>query len=579
MAKRPINQPKRQMPLLQLIKRIEQLSVNHPLDAISELERLRMQDSFYPLGAQLLVKLYIDNDMLLEAEELAEDIFRKRPAFSENWDIYLKLMRRSEKYEKTANLILNAFEAHSAWKKKLAGTFAECLLVSQPNNARVLIESSLKEGMLNNISAQILLDLFAYMQRLSQDAIDIGNEEKFWCLSLRGENKSITIENKIIHVNLSPFILCRVESFSKFLAGALLNAILAKLNWRPYYDDQGMGSWCFVGDNEAQTTILWQLLHSSASRLNPQTRKVRHPEKAEMQRGDLWIRPGNVELLALRNYLNDPLATREAAVQAVDFMYSALSRHELNIVPKAPWWPRTEAINNILRLSTNAGWYSLPDFASDSIEDWAKRYANAMCKGKLIAAHLMYILPVLPFLPVLRDNAPYRWTDDSFFTLLRELGDLKMIFVTPYADQIATNYCGGGIAALWAEANIQAKIHALTTIQAPMSIYPYCPGQSWSATYKHLYQEAARTIEQTGANVFLASCGCYGLPLVHEIHENYGITSIYYGHAINVYFGIKTNGFTNSPFYISNINSEHWIQGNLDEKYPEIIRIDGGRYA
>lgn len=56
------------------------------------------------------------------------------------------------------------------------------------------------------------------------------------------------------------------------------------------------------------------------------------------------------------------------------------------------------------------------------------------------------------------------------------------------------------------------------------------------------------------------------------------MTSVYYGHLINMYFGILTQAFLNHPFFVS-VPSELFVSGDLEKRYELIGRIDDGRYG
>jgi hypothetical protein len=70
-----------------------------------------------------------------------------------------------------------------------------------------------------------------------------------------------------------------------------------------------------------------------------------------------------------------------------------------------------------------------------------------------------------------------------------------------------------------------------------------------------------------------------GLPLVEELHRRTGIACVSMGHVANILFGIDTAIDLNVPFYQRKSRLPQWVRGRLDETYPEIRRIDRGRYV
>lgn len=97
--------------------------------------------------------------------------------------------------------------------------------------------------------------------------------------------------------------------------------------------------------------------------------------------------------------------------------------------------------------------------------------------------------------------------------------------------------------------------------------------------YDRQRREDESTILSSGAQVFIGACGGYGLPLVGELHRRTGITCIYPGQIANTLFGIRTTSSLTVSFHQSNSHSPDWVPGRLDAAYPEIRRIDDGRYA
>lgn len=106
------------------------------------------------------------------------------------------------------------------------------------------------------------------------------------------------------------------------------------------------------------------------------------------------------------------------------------------------------------------------------------------------------------------------------------------------------------------------------------------PDQDWSETCNRLEEATAEAVSDLGETVLLAACGCYGLPLVHALHRRFeGLTAIYYGHALNGWFGILTNDALGGPLHARVPDPAAWRAVDLETRFPGLSDIDEGRYA
>jgi hypothetical protein len=339
------------------------------------------------------------------------------------------------------------------------------------------------------------------------------------------------------------------------------------LNWLPFVDDDGISGWKHVTEDDAATAIFWRLLMMHRPEFQPGL------QPAEIQPGDLWVRAGNVELFALWSYLHDPRLARLGAETATSALAEASTAgRDLPLDPA--WWPLLDAHQNIAWLISNAGWYAKTD-AGGCFADWAERYRDALCAGKLFDLYAADLLRIAPLLPQFRHQAPHAWNEESFLALL---DGADIIFVTAYAREIAEHEARGGLRAVWNELGIKAAPRSLTTIQAPVSVWPHQPDENWSASFAALDRASKRAMVGKDKVVFLAACGCYGLPLVHSIHREARVTSVHCGHMMNYYFGIYTNDFKNLPAFERGING-NWITPIIDEDRMGLMRVDDGRYV
>ena len=119
------------------------------------------------------------------------------------------------------------------------------------------------------------------------------------------------------------------------------------------------------------------------------------------------------------------------------------------------------------------------------------------------------------------------------------------------------------------------------TIQAPMSIHPHRPNESWSASLEEVYLKIQDHISNQKPDIFIASAGGYAPLLAHRVWKDYQIPSHCYGHALNKFFSIYTNSIETDINLLSRIpiDSPLWIKSHLRQiQYPELNRLDGGKY-
>jgi hypothetical protein len=421
-----------------------------------------------------------------------------------------------------------------------------------------------------------------------------GGAESFdsWGFALRTEQPDVLAFNEsVAWINLSRLGVDCLDGWDVILAERLLVATSALMGWAPYHQDFGVSSWRTVSEADRYAAVFWRLLVwplgwlglrriddtqvSAAEEVTPARRLVRFASAGlERGQGKLFVRPGNVELWAMWSALIDLPGAQAAAERVAHRAFLAAEAGE-DLVAKydRPW---TDADRNIARLNTNAGWYAKPGRGTSAFSDWADRYAAALCRGQLLAAHMIELLPTAAaLLPEFRTKRPLASTELGFLKLLDQA---KIVFVTVFAQEIQQHYVSGGLGALWKELGVDQTIRALQTVPAPMSVWPYYPHNCWKDTFECLLRKTAQAIEALDATVLIASCGAYGLPLVDEMHRRFGITCYYFGHQTNMFFGVATAATLHETFYKRNPNSNHWITPNISHRFPRVASIDDGRY-
>jgi len=288
------------------------------------------------------------------------------------------------------------------------------------------------------------------------------------------------------------------------------------------------------------------------------------------------FRYGNVELQALENYVQFKAETKQALSKILtlygdeQFMYQAeLQKNHLS---------GDNIFRNLKKLITNAGLYGNEDVASTwhAFETWCELYLEGLGSGFLASYPPAYpfYFKVQRHIWEARQVAPKYLAHPSGFEIYKLLEGKKVLFVTPFADLVNRQHQSGRIKRLFR--NFEVPDFSLQCLDAPVTTWPNSPHGTWLETFEHLSRAVEEAISSNGCDVFIASCGCYGIPLCNRVSTNHAINSYYFGNITNFYFGVMQNASKN--ILTDEINLEMWIKSDLS-KFPNVSKIDGGRYV
>jgi hypothetical protein len=209
---------------------------------------------------------------------------------------------------------------------------------------------------------------------------------------------------------------------------------------------------------------------------------------------------------------------------------------------------------------------------------WIDAYAGAFSTCTVIEGHNEMFLPFMG-----RDLGPdsgdfVRFSENEFFGML---ADRSVVFTSAYAPDLQRYHDEGHLSALWAALGVTRPMRSLKTLQAPFSIWPYYPDEGWAATFEQVAAEAEAAIEETGADVFLASAGCYGMPLVAHVSRRFPhVLALNYGHHVNTCFGVKSNNSSILDARGIKAPDIPLVASKVASSYPAVIaRADLARYA
>ncbi|MGD0191538.1 MAG: hypothetical protein ABSD74_12425 [Rhizomicrobium sp.] len=283
------------------------------------------------------------------------------------------------------------------------------------------------------------------------------------------------------------------------------------------------------------------------------------------------MRYGNVELRVIEDFLKAPDNLR-AAVEKITTKWSsetemyAPANTSGTLIHDDPDW-------NLRRLMTNAGFYigSEPDRAWEILNEWATGYISAICNSNLSWQNTksLFFPKVQRALYQLSGYVPAYVESPSVRKLYNSIAGKDVLFVSPLAHIVNEQASTGHIWKLYR--NYEVPPFTVRAIPAWISTWPNRPHSDWSESFAVLRDSVRAAYRERPFDVFIASCGCYGLPISDFVRSEYGCPTIYLGHQSHKLFGIL-------PVSTDEINPEMWAKSDLG-KYENMDRIDKGRYV
>jgi hypothetical protein len=287
-------------------------------------------------------------------------------------------------------------------------------------------------------------------------------------------------------------------------------------------------------------------------------------------------RYGNVELAVLESYLRDPsrlfismtnvvkLIDNESAMYAPGFRAHHLDSSDYD-------W-------NLRRMMTNAGFYTQRDVNSawTSLVDWAECYLSAM-RNNYLAAYsgaLPFALGTMRIIWERYGERARHVQHPNAFEVYPVLEGQNIMFMSPMAELVSDQVDSGRIGRLFT--HYQVPPFVVRTLPAWVSIWPNRPHADWSDTFARMRESLDAAYRQQPFDIFMASCGCYGLPICEYARSTFGCKTLYLGNIVHAFFGIRQS--SSSTFAQGKVNEDAWIAGNLG-KFTNMSRIDGGRYV
>jgi len=505
---------------------------------------------------------------------VSEHIYKKHPDFIQVWPNILRTNKGTKDYHRLATAIFNCITSmdlsSAPWLK---GALIEAMIFENLDKSQEVLTKMAADAVIDKDEAAFVAQCAQWAENFRNDLSHLNLENiKYYRFGIFGATtKTATVENDIVHINLSPIHAKTMKDGFELTLGILREAIASSLGSLTPMNDDGVSSWPYLQEEDKFNALVWRYLDASdEGRSRP---RFRAAEKAV---SGLCVRAGNVELNALYSYLLNKDEMLEAVVAACESLAEAKERGQEPDIHSEAWWPRLSPFKNARFLCMYAGWHSDVKHAKAAFSDWADRYLDALCEDKIIIGHTRDFMKVAALEPRLRTKQHVTFNDD---VLLNSLANRRLALISPFADEIQAHYDAGILGNLWKKLGIESQPKSLVTAPSIMSIWPYAPTDSWSDSFRMLCDRAGKIIEESNADYFLSSSGCYGLPLSLEMYRRYGIQCLYYGHATNMFFGVSTMAFNEYGLFKNNSGLDEWLKPDLTRNYSAVARVDGGRYA
>ncbi len=307
-------------------------------------------------------------------------------------------------------------------------------------------------------------------------------------------------------------------------------------------------------------------------------RNLSHYTNSEMTKFEpgLHVRTGNVECRVIEQHLRNKKGNQEAIREIssklgdAEFMYSDAGTEKLN------WMDSGDQNWNIRKLITNAGFYPSIDEDGSTLNYWAEQYLEGLSNSRG-----MFRNPGVDFyenvIENLLLNARQSFNYINFPSRVRfheMLQNQKVLFVTAFSLEIDEIYKNGKIFKLWKD--YELPDFKLTTVQAPMSIYPNRPDDDWRNSFEKLCHAIDEQFAKQDFSLFFVSAGAYGIPMANYVHQKYGVSSNSFGNYTNFLFGVRQNTTESESPELR--NWENWAKSSLS-RISGLATVDDGRYV
>lgn len=225
------------------------------------------------------------------------------------------------------------------------------------------------------------------------------------------------------------------------------------------------------------------------------------------------------ELAVLAPFTRDPDGLRDGLAELRRLHHDAefwSRRQEL------PWMAIPSPLEALRRLHVDQGFYALGHDPLSTLCRWGEDAIAALLASDLwtddaaVLGHWIALGQELvglgrgPLPPLGQPPAPEQ--------LLAEFSGLELVYVGERSEAVAASHRSGQL--------FRGQPFGLRCLAAPESRYPRRPAASLSESLGALLDAVEGLYRQRPFAVLLADCGAYRLPLMHAVHQRYGVSCI-----------------------------------------------------
>ena len=225
------------------------------------------------------------------------------------------------------------------------------------------------------------------------------------------------------------------------------------------------------------------------------------------------------ELAVLAPFTRDPDGLRDGLAELRRLHHDAefwSKRQEL------PWMAIPSPLEALRRLHVDQGFYALGHDPLSTLCRWGEDAIAALLASDLwtddaaVLGHWIALGQELvglgrgPLPPLGQPPAPEQ--------LLAEFSGLELVYVGERSEAVAASHRSGQL--------FRGQPFGLRCLAAPESRYPRRPAASLSESLGALLDAVEGLYRQRPFAVLLADCGAYRLPLMHAVHQRYGVSCI-----------------------------------------------------
>lgn len=207
------------------------------------------------------------------------------------------------------------------------------------------------------------------------------------------------------------------------------------------------------------------------------------------------------------------------------------------------------------QMYTNAGFYGDIEIFKKWKNEYIRALMNASCMLDVVSCKSFVICgEVMTKLNIYKPTLAYIEKIDFWLNLMEIFKKFKkkICVVSYFAKEMAIQY--KNINNIFKEVDL-SKIN-INFVESWNTVKGNTPHKDWSETFNKLKDK----IDRTDADIYLVSCGCYGLPLCNYIKTK-NKNSIYVGGLLQMVFGLKGKRWDERQD-MNKYYNDHW-------KYPK----------